>query len=76
MNTVRHQGALSEFDKSASLTLIKPDTFTNTSGQMGSNLTLNIFWCSMTPAAVCFTVLKLFSIGKVIDHTWAYIKHF
>ena len=56
---------------SAPLTLIRPDTFTNTSGRMGSNLTPNIFWCSVTPLAVCFTVLELLSIGNVIDHTLA-----
>ena len=53
------------------LTLIRPDTFTNTSGQMGSNLTPNIFWCSVTPLAVCFTIIKLLSIGNVIDHILA-----
>ena len=58
------------------LTIIRPDTFNNTSGQMGSNLTPNIFSCGVTPAALCFTVLKLFSIGKVIDHTWALYQTF
>ena len=53
------------------LTLIRPDTFTNTSGRMGSNLTPNIFWCCVTLLAVCFTVLELLPIGKVIDHTLA-----
>ena len=38
---------------------------------MGSNLTPKIFWYSMTPLAVCFTVLELLSIGNVIDHTLA-----
>ena len=51
------------------LTLIRPDTITNTSGRMGSNLTPNIYWCSVTLLAVCFTVLELLSIGNVIDHT-------
>ena len=58
------------------LTLIRPVTVTNTSGQMGSNLTPNIFLCSMTPAALCFTVLKLFLFGNVIDHTWALYQTF
>ena len=31
----------------------------------------NIFLCSVTPPVVCFTVLELLSIGKVIDHTLA-----
>ena len=53
------------------LTLIRPDTFTNTSGRMGSNLTPNIFWCSVTPLAVCFAVLELLSVGSVIDHRLA-----
>ena len=53
------------------LTLIRPDTFTNTSGRMGSNLTPNIFWCNVTPLAVCFTQIELLSIGNVIDHTLA-----
>ena len=39
----------------------------------GSNLTPNIVWCSVTPPAVCFTVLL---IGKVIDHTWALYQTF
>ena len=39
---------------------------------MGSNLTPNIFWCSVTPLTVCFRVIALLSaVGKVIDHTWA-----
>ena len=53
------------------LTLIRPDTFTNTSGRMGSNLIPNIFWCSVTPLAVYFTVTELLSIGNVIDDTFA-----
>ena len=38
---------------------------------MGSNLTPNIFWCSVTPLAVCFIVLELLSVGNVLDHTLA-----
>ena len=53
------------------ITLIRTDTFSDTSGLMGSNLTPNIFWFSMIPPGVCFTILELLSIGKVIDHTWA-----
>ena len=53
------------------LTLLRPNTFTNTSGRMGSNLTPNMFWCSMTPLAICFTVIELLSIGNVTDHTLA-----
>ena len=57
------------------LTLIRPDTFTNKSGQMGSNLTPNIFCCIVTPP-VCFTALELFLLGKVIEHTWALYQTF
>ena len=54
-----------------SLTLIRPNTFSNASGQMGSKLTPNIFYCSVTQPAVCFTILELISVGKVIDQAWA-----
>ena len=54
-----------------SLTLIRPDIFTNTYGRIMSNLTPNIFWCSVTPLAVCFIVLELLSIGNVKGHTLA-----
>ena len=59
-----------------SITLVRPCTFTNTSGQMGSNLTPIIFRCSMTPPAVCLTVLELLSFDKVIDHKWTLYQTF
>ena len=45
-----------------------PHTLTNTSGQMGSNLTTNIFRYNVTPATVCFRVLELLSVGKILRH--------
>ena len=53
------------------MTLLRPDTFTNTSGRMGSNLTPNIFWCSVTLLAVYFAVIESLSIVNAIDHTLA-----
>ena len=53
------------------MTLLRPDTFTNTSGRMGSNLTPNIFWCSVTLLAVYFAVTESLSIVNAIDHTLA-----
>ena len=53
------------------MTLLRPDIFTNTSGRMGSNLTPNIFWCSVTLLAVYFAVIESLSIVNAIDHTLA-----
>ena len=46
---------------SSPLTLIRPDTFTNTSDQMGSNLTPNILWCSVTPPVVFYSTSITFN---------------
>ena len=56
------------------LTFIRPSTYIWPDGVIpGHN---NIFWCSMTLPAVCFTVTELLPINKVTDHTWALFQTF